>query len=648
MTKAIFVRRGFHQFQPSRQQPRPWKPIVVLAFILLLVVGLMPVPSSRLEKRLQESFQEAFGGAASFSSCSIRIRDFRLYTDETQQQLLLECSRVRVGYNPVFYPLTGAYGLYLSKPRLIVPNAVDGQFQTPKSLSNAFKGDSEGTSNVPSFIRVDDARIEYTCMVTSVPVLGEDIDIAITRLRSEKPKALECRGRALWAGQGLSFTSEGTVNLLEKSASLSGIIRPATGTEISVNLLGYKTAGEVVSSATEQGAGEDKDSVPTGANRTQFSAKSVPWTLNASILESLLSLDVALTPQEGFLTLSETLKPSLKQGTGRFKYDRAMGKFSVEDFTISLDNYHATANGEFGLTGYKPFRLKFSSQDMPSEVIRTLLAQRQPELPFVLVSGILGFQIESSGLMTNPAGTFSQGRLDCQGCTFEHVATGFRITSVSGGIDFSPEEAVFRQLEARYTDRKFSIDGSVRGDPYIWDDPVVDVKAQGEIDLMQTGKFIHALIPAFVGDTKISGNALLDIAATGRVSDPNSLTFDGSVDLQNVSVSGGLFPVPFNHVSGQVVFRDNTMTLNDLQASTGKTTVALQGTYKRGEQSWREGTVDLKLVGVAEAEEIFPVLQRSMPKYLEGYRVAGPLEYNLSVSGLLSSTAERTWSGNAL
>lgn len=598
---------------------------MVLAVILVLVVGLMPVPSSRLEKRLQEAFQEAFGGAATFSSCNIRIlrgasiRDFRLYTDETQQELLLECSRVRVGYNPLFYPLTGSYGLYLAKPRLVVPAAVDGQLQMPKSLSQPSKGDSKGTSGVPSYVRVDDARIEYVCMLNSVPVVGEDIDISLTRLRSDKPKALECRGRVLWGGQGFSFTSGGTVNLQEKSSSLSGMIRPVTGSLVSVNLGKYP-----------------------------FSAKRVPWTLQGSFEGSAMNVEISLNPQEGTVALTESLKPSLKQANGTLRYDKSTGKIVVQDFAIGLDNYHASAKGEFGLTGYKPFHITLLSQDMPSEVIRVLVSENKPELPIVLVSGILGFELETSGLMTNPKGMFSQGRLDCQGCTFEHVATGFRLTNVTGGLDVSPEEAVFHNLQAHYTDKAFSLHGSIKGDPFIWENPIVDVTAQGEIDLTQTGKFIHALTPDALGESKISGNALLDISASGALNDPNNLQFDGSVEMQNVNVSGGIFTVPFSRVSGKVDFKDGTMNLVSLQGTTGKTTVTVEGTWKRGTHSWKDGEVDLKLVGVAEGDEIFPVLERSLPEYLEGYRAQGPLEYDLSLTGLIDSASERFWSGNAI
>jgi len=624
MAKAIFVKRGFHQFQPSKPQQTPWKRVVVLVVVVLLVIGLMPFHSSRLERSLQERFQKSFGAAASFSSVSIRLlrgatlKDFTLYTDSSNQKVVAYCPRVTMKYNPLLYPLTGSYGVYLKEPRVVLEPGEEGRWQLPPSLSNVISDATDEPSSIPAYIRIDKASLEF--LRTDRPSLkGEKIDVALTRVRKRGAKPLEMRGIFSLGDEPVSANVHGELDVESSKVEFSGTIKPVTEEFIVLNWL-----------------------------KASFKSTEVRFDGDVAKKGNSFVANLTLEPQESFLNLDDKLAPSLKEASAKLRYDKSVDKLTVQEAMLTLDNYHAMGRGQFGLSGYKPFRFTFASRDMPSETLRVLIDMHFPQRSFDLVTGILGFEIETSGLLDSLAGTVYQGRFDSQGCTFEHVPTGFRITDVSGGLTFSPEKATFENLEAKYTDKRLLLDGSITGEPYVWENPSMDFVAKGEIDLGETGRLAHEFAPRLLENVQIGGNAKVDLKILGPAARPDEAKITGSLQFENANFSGGIFPVPLSRVQGNIALKEDEMQFENLQGSTGRTSLQLQGSWKRGETSWPEGSVDLKMKGTAEATEILPMISRVHPKHLAEYTIQGPLDFDLAVSGPMGSATQQTWEGTAL
>lgn len=594
-----------------------------LIVVLLLVVGFVPIRSKKIDGGLQEKLNEWFDGSATFSSSKMKLfrgiylDDFTIYEDSSKQKVVFQSPLVMFKINPLFYPFTRAVGIYAREPELVLQIETGG-VDWPESFASLNEKNDWVISEIPSYLRIDDGKVLLAHDGEPI-VHGRDIDLAVRRLKSLGKKPLEYRGELQWNEHHLTMQMEGEINPQESEIILSGAITPTTGENIVFNW-----------------------------PRAELMMDAFTWDIQMTREGPVFQIQSEVHPQDASLAFEDgNLTLGVNQATANLYYDKDLRKLDVEDVLFQWEDYQSQVQGAVSFADHKPFNILFASDDLPAQVVSNILDLRFPERPVDFIDGQLAFQVKASGLIANVTNIVYQGKVSLHGSTFEHPATGFRIPEVSGEITFNPEQVLFEDLQAQYGSDILSVSGSLKGTPYIWQDPQLTLVTDGSLDLSETGTFIENLAPGILEDVQPDGTAKLNLNIKGPANEPDRMEVSGKVYLNGVSLSGGSLPVPFHGIQGNILVDEEEMRIETVQGTTGRSMVQVAGIWSRGEDSWTDGQIKIDIEGDAESSEIFPAVSKAAAG-LEGYVVEGPFVFDLAISGPVDSPTDIDWHGEVI
>ncbi len=145
------------------------------------------------------------------------------------------------------------------------------------------------------------------------------------------------------------------------------------------------------------------------------------------------------------------------------------------------------------------------------------------------------------------------------------------IEGVSFGARFTPDAVEVPDFAARAAGQ--SLRGRLAARHFA--DPTLEFGVKGTLDLAAVAPLVAPR------DTRIAGQARLDLAGSGRAKDPGSLALQGRVVLSNVTAQSPALPHKVEGVSGTIEFSPARAELKDLTARAGQSSFTLGGRVLR-------------------------------------------------------------------
>lgn len=123
-------------------------------------------------------------------------------------------------------------------------------------------------------------------------------------------------------------------------------------------------------------------------------------------------------------------------------------------------------------------------------------------------------------------------------------------------------------------ENSLSMSGSVTS--YLSDAPSFDLTFDGDAVFSDITNY-YSLEPWI---RELTGNAVLNISATGPAGDPKEIALNGSVELSGVNAAGDSIPLPVTDLSGLLTVRPTVMTLERFGMNYGTTDISLEGSLE--------------------------------------------------------------------
>lgn len=111
---------------------------------------------------------------------------------------------------------------------------------------------------------------------------------------------------------------------------------------------------------------------------------------------------------------------------------------------------------------------------------------------------------------------------------------------------------------------------------YLSDNRTIDLKLNGQADLSQITEY-YDLEPTI---TKLTGNAKLDLRATGSPAKPADMNFNGKLDAQGINMEGESLAKPVKDLNGTLSMSSKSVDLDKLSFNLGSSDIALNGSLK--------------------------------------------------------------------
>lgn len=164
-----------------------------------------------------------------------------------------------------------------------------------------------------------------------------------------------------------------------------------------------------------------------------------------------------------------------------------------------------------------------------------------------------------------------ESRIELRDGYISHSLTTYPLEDItfSGGAGnrmITIEEARFRTGENR-----FSMSGQIRD--YLEDSPVFDLQLEGEGVLADVTNY-YSLEPWI---NELTGQARMNLRATGPAGDPTAIALDGTMELESVTASGDSLFLPVSNLGGRLQITPDRMNLEQFSMNYGRSDIGLQG-----------------------------------------------------------------------
>ena len=218
--------------------------------------------------------------------------------------------------------------------------------------------------------------------------------------------------------------------------------------------------------------------------------------------------------------------------------------------------------------------------------------------------------------------------LEAVGCDASYRGFPYRVTDLSGAVEYGPRGIVLQELIGRHGDGRITVSGTL-----------TEVRWHCGIELDITGTNIpidaalhDALSPPYrrVWDRfDLAGTTDLDVSLRrerGTPGHPQPWRSRVTARLADVSAEFSGFPYPVAHIRGELEIDDQRLTVRGLSGSAGSAGIAIEGEADLG--GGESDAMDLRLTarGVSFDERLSRALPESARSLLERFRPEGAFD----------------------
>ncbi|MCX7011307.1 MAG: DUF3971 domain-containing protein [Candidatus Sumerlaeota bacterium] len=168
------------------------------------------------------------------------------------------------------------------------------------------------------------------------------------------------------------------------------------------------------------------------------------------------------------------------------------------------------------------------------------------------------------------------------------------IDKIHGYVDVKNQALESRDLKGSALGSTIEVNGTIRGAPYFWSRPKVDLKFSGDVDTGRLAPVIQERLGNSVALPPLQGMAGVQARLAGDLAKPESLQYSGDVEMRKLAAelrSGGLSG-RIEGIEGSLSLRDDKIILRNTRFSIGDARYALNAELSRADL-----VGDLKLVG---------------------------------------------------
>lgn len=255
------------------------------------------------------------------------------------------------------------------------------------------------------------------------------------------------------------------------------------------------------------------------------------------------------------------------------KYDAPGKRLALEDLALQLGGARFSLSGLVDHAGDHPrYDLKAKGEDLDlQQLLAWATVADAQAVKGITGSGRLTFDLAARGVQAPGAIPALTGTAKLTHGAFRYEGAAADVKNLAFDAQFQPDRVTLPNIR-----------GVVSGQPVAgrvqlsrFADPLVDFAMRGRLDLSAIGPL---LAPK---DTKLAGDATVDVSGTGRVADPGSLALLGAALLKDVSVESEKLPKKIEKVNGRLDFSQARATVRGLSVQAGKSSYVLDATVTR-------------------------------------------------------------------
>lgn len=560
------------------------KLLIALAVLVVIVIGVLAIAPSfldvnRYHDRIQSELQSRLGRPvtlgnirASFLPPSLKVKDVNIGEDPQfgpgpfarAQQL-----NIRVALLPLLRKDVEIQSLSLENPDVELirnnagewnystlgkpaaaqqpaaartqPGAHPGKAEPAQNPAPASKPSSSGSQLSLAHLQIDNGRVHFVDQKNKFQATYENIDVTLNNFEPGKPfdvdatvhvagksdQQIHLAGTAGPIGNGLP-PFDGTVDLKQISiADLRNISQMAA-------LNGYNG---VIS-------GSMKATARDGNLRSQGSLKISDPELNRVALGYPITLDYKMA-------------------------DNNAGVIKIDQGTLHLGPTPITIQGTFNSDAKPPQVDMHVTADNASiaELARLAAAMGVAFNPGMQVKGQMTADITARGTTSAPAlqGNLRASSVEVSGGT---VKEPVRVPQVN--VTLTPTAISTDQFQAQTGGTTLNL--QVAAQNYTSPSPMVNAKVQtSNADIAELLSMARAYGISAADGIDGTGHLGLNMTASGPMKNTSAMVFDGSGAIQNASLKTPELAKPLNIRNADIKFSQNSMMLNNLNASLDQT-----------------------------------------------------------------------------
>jgi hypothetical protein len=255
------------------------------------------------------------------------------------------------------------------------------------------------------------------------------------------------------------------------------------------------------------------------------------------------------------------------------KYDASTRRLALENLALEFGATKFDVSGLVDDVGPRArYDLKVRGKDVDLEKLLSWVAVADAQaVKGITGRGRLRFDVNARGTTAPGAVPTLVGTAKLERAAFRYEGTPGEIKDLSFTADLKPDLVSLPDIRGVVSGQPIA--GRLQISHLV--DPIVAFALRGDVDLGVVGPMIAPK------ETKLAGNAVVDLAGSGRAADPGSLALVGVALLHDVSVEAAKLPKRIEKVNGRVEFSPQRATVRQLAAHAGKSSYVLDAVVTR-------------------------------------------------------------------
>jgi hypothetical protein len=319
-------------------------------------------------------------------------------------------------------------------------------------------------------------------------------------------------------------------------------------------------------------------------------ALSIDGTLQGPLMGSELpdfNMSVAVT--DGYIKNPDLPKPIQNI---QLKANASNKMLSIDIFTAQAGENNMSANGQIAEPMAEAGQL---SMDMQANMNLSTINEFYDITQFGInkMGGQLQVDATLRGQTNQIERAVQSGQISLRNGFISHQSISKPLENIT--LESTLNGPTLSITKASFTsgNNQLSTSGSISN--YLSNNRTLDVTLTGNAALDQITDY-YDLAPSI---TELTGQADLDLQASGPIANPAEMQFDGQLTVQDVDMEGDALVQPVTNLSGELTLSPTTATLQSLAFNIGSSDIALNGslqdymTYLKSEND-RTATPNLK------------------------------------------------------
>jgi hypothetical protein len=257
----------------------------------------------------------------------------------------------------------------------------------------------------------------------------------------------------------------------------------------------------------------------------------------------------------------------------RGKFDATTQRMALEQLALEFGGTSVSVSGLIDEVGTRArYDLKATAKDVDLEQLLAWVSVADAQaVKGIHGRGRLAFDLAARGSTIPGTIPSLTGVASVKDAAFRYEGAPAEVSGLSFAANFQPDQVVVPDLRA-----------TVSGQPLVGRlqiaqlaNPIVEFAIRGKVDLAAVG-------PMFAPkDTKLAGNAVVDLSGNGRAKDPGTMALAGAAELRGVSVEMAKMPKRIEKVNGRVEFSSQKATVRDMHVHAGPSSYVLDAVVTR-------------------------------------------------------------------